>query len=436
MTARPESERLFTQPFAALLLACVWYFLAIGMMFEAIPRFVRTELGAEDWGVGAAMGIAGLAAALLRLPAGRLTDRKGRRWVLVLGSTVAGASMLGLLGARSVSAVVGFRLLTGLAEAAYFVAAATAMQDLAPASRRGEATSYFSGVAYVGFALGPVLAEWLIKQYSFDAVWLLASGLSLIATVLSLRVPHNRSSAPPDSRIWPKPLIHPAARAPGTVLLIGLMGFASFVTFAALWATDVGIARAGDVFVLLAVTVMTVRLLTARVVDGVGARATATIALSTSAAGLAILALWQVPAGAYVGTAILAVGQGFMFPSLFTLVILAAPESERGQAVGAFSISFDLAFGLGGILAGVAANSLGGIPAAFWFGAGACGLALVVARSLLAAPRSPRVPDGNPPPTVGGDAGGAVGGHSEAAGTPPAAPPGHPDVTGFRPAPE
>ena len=165
------------------------------------------------------------------------------------------------------------------------------------------------------------------------------------------------------------------------------MGFASFVTFAALWATDAGIARAGDVFVLLAATVLTVRVLTARVVDRIGARATATIALSASAAGLAVMALWQVPAGVYLGTVVLAVGQGFMFPALFTLVILAAPETERGQAVGAFSISFDLAFGLGGVLAGVVANGLGGIPAAFWFGAAACGLALIVARSILAAPR-------------------------------------------------
>lgn len=387
------------------MLACIWYFLVTGMMFEAIPRFVRTTLGGEDWGVGAAVGIAGLAAALLRLPAGRLTDRKGRRWVLVLGSALAGTSMLGLLGAQSVSAVVGFRLLTGLGEAAYFVAAATALQDLAPASRRGEATSYFSGIAYVGFALGPVLAEWLIKRYSFDVVWLLAAGLSLIATVLSLRVPHNRSTALPDGRFWPKPLLHPAARAPGAVLLIGLMGFASFVTFAALWATDVGLARAGDIFVLMAATVMTVRLLTARVVDRIGARATATIALSASAAGLAVLALWQAPAGAYLGTVILAVGQGFMFPALFTLVILAAPETERGQAVGAFSISFDLAFGLGGFLAGAIANAFGGIPAAFWFGAAACGLALTVARSILPAPQGvegaatePSPPEADPGP--------------------------------------
>ena len=387
------------------MLACIWYFLVTGMMFEAIPRFVRTTLGGEDWGVGAAVGIAGLAAALLRLPAGRLTDRKGRRWVLVLGSALAGVSMLGLLGAQSVSAVVGFRLLTGLGEAAYFVAAATALQDLAPASRRGEATSYFSGIAYVGFALGPVLAEWLIKRYSFDVVWLLAAGLSLIAAVLSLRVPHNRSTALLDGRFWPKPLLHPAARAPGAVLLIGLMGFASFVTFAALWATDVGLARAGDIFVLMAATVMTVRLLTARVVDRIGARATATIALSASAAGLAVIALWQVPAGAYLGTIILAVGQGFMFPALFTLVILAAPETERGQAVGAFSISFDLAFGLGGFLAGAIANAFGGIPAAFWFGAAACGLALTVARSILPAPQGvegaatePSPPEAEPGP--------------------------------------
>jgi MFS family permease len=400
VTARPESERLFTPPFAALLLACVWYFLVTGMMFEAIPRFVSTALEGGNRGVGAAVGIAGLAAAVLRPPAGRLTDRKGRRWVLVLGASLAGASMLGLLAARSVGAVVGFRLLTGLGEAAYFVAAATALQDLAPASRRGEATSYFSGVAYVGFALGPVLAEWLIKRFSFDVVWLLATGLSLITAVLSLRVPHNRSAATDDGRFWPKPLLHPAARAPGGVLLIGLMGFSSFVTFAALWATEVGIARAGDVFIVMAATVLAVRVLTARVIDGIGARATATIALSATAAGLVVMALWQEPAGTFIGTVVLAIGQGFMFPALFTLVIMAAPEAERGQAVGTFSISFDLAFGIGGVLAGVVANYLGGIPAAFWFGAAACGLALAVARSLLPTSKDARsgALDGPAPP--------------------------------------
>ena len=403
MTERPE--RLFTPPFAALLLACVWYFLVTGMMFEAIPRYVSTTLAGGNWGVGAAVGIAGLAAALLRLPAGRLTDRKGRRWVLVLGASLAGASMLGLLAARSVGAVVGFRLLTGLGEAAYFVAAATALQDLAPPSRRGEATSYFSGVAYVGFALGPVLAEWLIKRFSFDVVWLLATALSLVTAVLSLRVPQNRSTAVDDGRFWPKPLLHPAARAPGTVLLIGLMGFSSFVTFAALWATEVGIARAGDVFILMAATVLTVRVLTARVIDGIGPRATATIALSCSAAGLVVLALWQQPAGTYLGTFVLAVGQGFMFPALFTLVIMAAPETERGQAVGAFSISFDLAFGIGGVLAGIVANSLGGIPAAFWFGAAACAFALTVARSILPASQDVRGVAGDLPPPPRADPG-------------------------------
>ena len=403
MTERPEP--LFTPPFAALLLACVWYFLVTGMMFEAIPRYVSTTLAGGNWGVGAAVGIAGLAAALLRLPAGRLTDRKGRRWVLVLGASLAGASMLGLLAAHSVGAVVGFRFLTGLAEAAYFVAAATALQDLAPASRRGEATSYFSGVAYVGFALGPVLAEWLIKRFSFNVVWLLATGLSLTTAVLSLRVPQNRSAGADDGRFWPRPLLHPAARAPGIILLIGLMGFSSFVTFAALWATEVGIARAGDVFIVMAATVLAVRVLTARVIDGIGPRATATIALSSSAAGLAVLALWQQPAGTYLGTLVLAVGQGFMFPALFTLVIMAAPETERGQAVGAFSISFDLAFGIGGVLAGIIANSLGGIPAAFWFGAAACALALAVARSLL--PSSQNAPGvaGDLPPSPRGDPG-------------------------------
>lgn len=385
MTPRPASERLITPTFAALLMACLWYFLGTGMMLEAIPRYVRTALGGTDSSVGAAIGMAGLAAAVLRLPAGTLTDRKGRRWILILGCAVAAVSILGLLAAHSVGAVLGFRLLTGVADAAFFVGATAAMQDLAPDERRGEATSYFSAVAYVAVALGPVLAEWLIKRFSFELVWLVATGLCAVAGVLALRVPRNRQAAPSGRRFWPKPLLHPAARAPGAVLVIGLMGFASFMTFAALWATEVGIVRAGDMFLLWAAGAFTLRVLTARLHDRMGARTTTSIALSASAVGLAVLATWQTPTGAYLGTTVMACGHAFIFPALLTLVVERAPRAERGQAVGTFSMSFDLAFGAGGFLAGGVAQWFGGIPAAFWFGAAACGVALVVARMVLGA---------------------------------------------------
>ena len=56
-------------------------------------------------------------------------------------------------------AVVALRLLLGVAEAAFMVAAFAAVADLAPASRMGEAISYNSLGLYLGLALGPPLAS-------------------------------------------------------------------------------------------------------------------------------------------------------------------------------------------------------------------------------------------------------------------------------------
>lgn len=405
MKGTPAAERLLTPTLVALLAACVWYFVSLGMMLVAIPVFVSTELGAGNLAVGLAMGSAGLAAAVLRIVAGPITDTKGRRWVMVFGATVAATSVAGLLAASSVGAVMALRALTGVGEAAFFVGAATALQDLAPEGRRSEATSYFSAVIYASMALGPMLAEWLIERYSFQITWLVATAFCAVGALLSLLAPQNRSAPAGARTLFTRPLVHPAAIRPGAVLLIGLGGFSCYLTFAALWATEVGVAQAGSLLLLFSGAVLILRLALARLPDRLGARTTTTVALVASAAGLAILALWRTPGGAYAGSVVMALGQSFLFPALFTRVVQAAPPAERGQAVASFSISFDVAIGSGGFVAGAVAANFGGIAAAFWFGVMACGAALVLARATLRPDSGTSMPSGDValPPRAGPD---------------------------------
>ena len=80
-----------------------------------------------------------------------------------------------------------------------------------------------------------------------------------------------------------------------------------------------------------------------------------------------------------IGTIVaLAIGMSLLFPALFSATVAAVPESERGQAVGTFSLSFDLASGLGPAVLGVVV-ALADYRAAFVVaGIGAAaGLALV-----------------------------------------------------------
>ena len=86
-------------------------------------------------GAGLAFGAFAVSALILRPVAGRLADTRGRRPLLVGGALLSALGMLGTAYADNLVLVVLLRLLLGVAEAAFFVAALAALADLAPASR-------------------------------------------------------------------------------------------------------------------------------------------------------------------------------------------------------------------------------------------------------------------------------------------------------------
>jgi MFS family permease len=351
------------------------YFVAVGMLTPVLPLYVEGPLGGSDVAVGLSVGAFSLSAAVLRPWIGRIGDRRGRR-VLVLGGALAvGASIAGYGLATSLPALIALRLLTGIGEAALFVGAATAVQDLTPDHRRGEAASYFSIAIYGGLALGPALGERVLGDGRYQSVWVVAALTCLVAAVLAWWTPVGAS----PGGAGPQRLLHPAALVPGSVLGLSLIGFAGFSTFVPLYVEDIGLDGSSSIFTLYAVTVLLVRIFGARVPDAVGPVPTATAALCMLAVGLATMAAWQAPLGLYAGTLVFAGGSSLLFPALNVLVIDAAPASERSSAVATFSLFFDLSQGVGALVLG-AVVAVGGEPAAFAVGALLCVAGLVVLR--------------------------------------------------------
>ena len=203
--------RMVTGRFLIVTLATFAYFLALGSLLPTMPKYVEDELGGNGFAVGLVVGSFAVSAAVVRPWAGRLGDRYGRRVLLSGGALLVGVTTLAYTQVDAIPALVGLRLITGIGEAAVFVGAATATQDMAPSHRRGEAASYFSVALYSGLALGPALGEHLADTAGYHRVWLVAGGASLVAALLGLGTPHNPA---PD---LPKPttLLHRAALAPG-----------------------------------------------------------------------------------------------------------------------------------------------------------------------------------------------------------------------------
>ena len=388
MRGQAGPEPLFTRAFVLLTLADLAYFLALGVVVLALPLYVTGPVGAGTFGAGLAFGAFALTALLLRPVAGRLTDDLGRRPVLVCGALLCALCMLLLSFAETLPLVVALRLLQGLAEAAFFVASLAALADVAPESRRGEALSYNSLGLYLGLALGPVLAEWLLGVGGFGAAWYGAMALGVIAALLALGVGETRS--PDDRGGGHGALIHGPAIPACLGFLASLVAAGGFMAFAALHAEDVGLRVTSLPLLVYGSVVVTGRLLFARVPDRLPSYPLGAGSLAAIAVGLVLAATVQTPAGFLLGVGLVAVGVTFSTPAFFSAVFASAAPHERGAASATASAAIDLGMGLGPIMLGLAASQAG-IPVAFAVGAAVAALGgawtLAVARRLTPTPR-------------------------------------------------
>jgi predicted MFS family arabinose efflux permease len=376
----PTRPALLTPAFVAVTLASLAYFTGDGVLVPAVPRYVQGPLAAGDVAVGLVVGAFSLSAFFLRPWVGGLGDRWGRRPLMVLGAGLFTVSVLGYGTASSPEALAGLRLLTGAGEACFFVGALTAVADLAPAQRRGEAMSLASLALYVGIGVGPLLGEVAIERSGFGAAWALAGAAGLAAVAVAVLVPDTRPHDPapePGGPAAGRRLVHRAGLLPGLVLLAGILGMAGFLTFVPLYALDLGMGGSRVVLLLFAAVVVGIRGVGARIPDRLGPARATRIALALSAAGLAMVGAWRTPAGLVAGTAVFATGVALLTPAVMTLAVQGVAPRERGAVIGTTSSFLDLAIGLGPAALGLVAAAAGR-PATFLASAAGAGAGLVM----------------------------------------------------------
>jgi len=363
-TATPVADhtgapsRLVTLPFVAVTASMLLFFLYVGMALVAIPRFVEFELGGGEIGIGLSIAAFAVAAIAVRPYIGRLSDQCGRRSLMTLGAIVTAVAGVFAGFSPNLGVFLVFRLLTGVGEAAIFVAAATLIADLSPEGRRAEGASYLSIAVYTGIGIGPVIGEWILAGDRYRLLFAVSSIFALGAAVVSRAVPPrvDRRAPRTDSKA---PLFHRAAIAPGLVLMCTLAAFSAYGAFIPDHARSVGLASAGGLFLVYSLTSVVLRLLAARLPDMLGAHPMVTFALIFMTAGMLLLALVPAIWALWTSAVLLGVAMAFNYPPLMAAVIDAVPESERASAVGSFTAFFEIGSVAGGLLLGTLAEFFG-----------------------------------------------------------------------------
>lgn len=334
-----------------------------GIVLPVLPLYAE-RFEASPTTVGLLVASFSLAQFMFSPLWGRVSDRVGRKPVLVLSlvGTAAGSLLTGLAG--TLWLLFAGRIVDGISGASVSVAQA-AVTDLAPPEQRSRLLGLLGAAFGLGFVAGPAIGA-LAALGGPHVPFLVAAALAAVnAVIAAVRIPETR----------PRSQAGAALAAPGRegvrrdIAALLVVAFTSLVAFSAFEATfalfgerrlGFGLASTGVVFTVIGVLIAVVNAtLVQPVVQRLGEPNALRLGLILNGLGLALLPAvngWTSLAPALL---LLTMGQGLVTPTLAATVAGKVDEERRGAALGAQQSAGGLARVVGPVLGGVAFDRLG-----------------------------------------------------------------------------
>ncbi len=364
------SEKLWSRDFVLFTCSTVVLWLSFYFLLPTLPIFVVQVLGGSQTDVGLLSAVVTLSALLTRPLAGFAVDRWGRRWIHLAFLALFCAVVFSYTCVRSLAVLFLVRMLQGIPFAVTTTASSTVAADLVPAARRGEGIGYFAMAQTLAMAFGPALALGVLGNGQFKELFLATGMIAVGALALALlvRYPAIRD---PSARLALRSVLE---RRVGWVSLTALFcaaGYGAVVTFITLYATELGIQRAGLFFSVYAAGLVLTRAFSGRVLDRYGPRWVVGAGLGISVVGYVLLAMWRVEAGFLSSAFLLGLGMGVLTPSLQTMAVNLVPAERRGAANGTLYSAMDMGIGFGSYALGALGQASGSYGTMYFAAAGA-----------------------------------------------------------------
>ena len=136
--------------------------------------------------VGMLGTIFGVGRLVANLPPGVLSQRYGRRPLLIAGPLVVAASSFGAALANDFVSLVVWRFLQGVGSGVYLTASMAALADISPPARRINNMALYQAAIQIGATIGPVLGGYLAHFINYSApFWAyMLVGLAAAATAI------------------------------------------------------------------------------------------------------------------------------------------------------------------------------------------------------------------------------------------------------------
>lgn len=187
----------------ALVITFVSSWVIFGVRTSILPLFITEQLKSTAAVVGWGFTISAVIQGTLILRAGRLSDERGRRFILVTGTTIALVGII--IMSLTLNPLMFFisMAIIGLGNAFLASAPATIVGDLIE-GKGGQVIALFQMAGDAGMIVGPVAVGFIADHYGYRAAFGLSGLVFCIAIVLSMKMPETRKSRAPQTVIDPQ----------------------------------------------------------------------------------------------------------------------------------------------------------------------------------------------------------------------------------------
>jgi MFS family permease len=343
----------------------------------------------------------GVSKAFTNYLAGRLSDRVGRKHVLVAGWLVAAPVPFLLMWAPSWAWVLCANALLGISQGLTWSTTVIMKIDLAGPQKRGLAMGLneFAGYFAVGasaLATGLIAARYGLRPQPFYlGVGFVAIGLSL--SMLAVRETKHHVAAesklhgelPPGGAPTQREVFWRTTLLDKNLSSVSQAGLVNNLNDGMAWglfplffsAARLDLAQIGTLAAIYPATWGIAQLFTGAWSDRVGRKWLIAAGMWVQAVGIGVVVVSSGFVGFAAGATLLGLGTALVYPTLLAAIGDVAHPSWRASSVGVYRLWRDLGYAIGALLAGVTADALG-LPTAMWLVA-----ALTFASGLVVAVR-------------------------------------------------
>lgn len=363
------NQKLWTKEFITLsvinFLATIVYFL----LMVTIAKYAVSEFNVSTSTAGLASSIFIIGSLVGRLGAGQFIGKLGSKKTLLLGLVLFLVTTLLYFVAYSITLLLIFRLLQGVAVGLVGTATGTIIAQILPGNRRGEGIGYFSLSAILATAVGPYIGLFLLEHFeSFNSIFIFNSILAVIVIIIfffikfpdTLSQPVKQVTKATESSGMLSKFIEPCALPISFVALFVGLAYSGVLSFMSFYTAEINLAEIGSYFFLIyAAVVIITRPFTGKLLDTRGANVIIYPGLVIFAFGMYLFSS-ATSSMIFIFAAIcIGVGYGNFTSVAQAIAVKVTPRERVGLATSTFFILYDIGLGFGPFVLGKLVPSMG-----------------------------------------------------------------------------